>query len=83
MENKEEKQLKRNIDTFLIYNLFILIIGAILFLISILFSLNGNLKLYNLFQDLWYPLFIPALSLFFTAILIEIIVSKLNGSKQN
>ena len=44
--------------------------------ISFALSVNGNSYLYNLFQKLWYPLFIPSLSLFFTAILIEAVYNK-------
>ena len=51
--------------------------GSIILGISFTLSVNGNSSLYNLFQKLWYPLFIPSLSLFFTAILIEAIFNKL------
>ena len=77
MEEKKEKNWKTIIDNILIYNLYILIIGAIFLAISFILSFNGLPKLYQLFQKLWYPVFIPSLSLFFTAILIEIIISKL------
>ncbi len=70
---KNEQTWKKAIDNLLIYNLYILIIGSIFLAISFLLSVNGKSGLYNLFQKLWYPLFIPSLSLFFTAILIEAI----------
>ena len=70
-KNDNETQWEKIIDHILIFNLFILILGAFLFLSSVVFSFNGNPNLYNFFQSLWYPIFIPALSLFFTAILIE------------
>ena len=73
----DEKKWKKLLDNILIINLFILILGAFFFLASVLSSINGSQRLYNLFQHLWYPVFIPALSLFFTAILIEVIISKL------
>ena len=81
MENKDESKLKKGLDSILIYNLYILIIGAILLIISFVSSINGNAKLYNLFQKLWYPIFIPSLSLFFTAILIESIINKVMNGK--
>jgi len=69
--NLNEKKWKKSLDNLLILNLLILIIGAFFLLISFILSVNGNSYLFNIFQKLWYPLFIPALSLFFTAILIE------------
>ena len=77
MGSPKEKLWKKAIDNILIYNLYILIIGSILLAISFFLSFNGNSELYNLFQKLWYPVFIPSLSLFFTAILIEAIFNKL------
>ena len=77
MKNTRESNLKKTIDNILIYNLYILIIGSIFLGISFTLSVNGNSELYNLFQKLWYPVFIPSLSLFFTAILIEAILNKL------
>ena len=77
MNQTEEKNWKNAIDNILIYNLYILIIGSIFLGISFTLSINGNTYLYNLFQKLWYPVFIPSLSLFFTAVLIEAIFNKL------
>ena len=77
MKNTSESKWKIIIDNILIYNLYILIIGSIFLGISFSLSLNGNSDLFNLFQKLWYPLFIPSLSLFFTAILIEATLNKL------
>ena len=77
MEKTEQSNWKKILDNILIYNLYILIVGAILLAISFLLGSNGNSFLFNLFQKLWYPLFIPSLSLFFTAILIEAILNKI------
>ena len=77
MDKKKENKFKKVFDNVLIYNLYILIVGAILLAISFILSINGNPKLYELFQILWYPIFIPSLSLFFTAILIEAIFNQL------
>ncbi len=73
---KSESKLKKLLDNILIYNLYILIIGAFFLGISFTLSVNGNSDLYNIFQRLWYPVFIPSLSLFFTAILIEAILNR-------
>ena len=77
MKKPSESKWKKALDNILIYNLYILIIGSIFLGISFTLSVNGNSDLYNLFQKLWYPIFIPSLSLFFTAILIEATFNKL------
>ena len=77
MKKKIESKWKKVIDNILIYNLYILILGAVFLGISFTLSVSGNSEFYNFFQKLWYPVFIPSLSLFFTAILIEIIFNKL------
>ena len=76
MKKTSESNWKKALDNILIYNLYILIIGSIFLGISFTLSINGNSELYNLFQKLWYPVFIPSLSLFFTAILIEAIFNE-------
>tara|TARA_B100000945_G_scaffold285004_1_gene254976 strand:- start:1382 stop:1633 length:252 start_codon:yes stop_codon:yes gene_type:complete len=81
MEEQKENKWKLIFDNILIYNLYILITGAILLAISFILSMNGDSNLYRLFQKLWYPIFIPSLSLFFTAILIEYIFTKVIDSK--
>ena len=82
MNETKQKRWKIIIDNILIYNLYILIIGAIFLAISFILSMNGNSNLYSLFNKLWYPIFIPSLSLFFTAILIEAIFNQLTNDKQ-
>ena len=77
MEKEHESKFKKALDNILIYNLYILIIGSILLAVCVFASVNGNSYLYSLFQKLWYPVFIPSLSLFFTAILIESIFNNL------
>ena len=75
MEN--ETNWKKTLDNILIYNLYILILGSVFLAISFVLSVNGNSYFYNLFQNLWYPVFIPSLSLFFTAILVEAVINSL------
>ena len=70
---------KSIIDSILVYNVYILIIGSIFLGISFTLSVNGNTGLFNLFQKLWYPVFIPSLSLFFTAILTDALYNKLTN----
>ena len=80
MDKTNDSKWKKYLDNILIYNLYILITGSIFLFISFVLSVYGNASLYNLFHKLWYPVFIPSLSLFFTAILIEAVINKL-GSK--
>ena len=82
MKKTQESKAKGFLDNFLIYNLYILIIGSIFLAISFTLSINGNSNLYNIFQKLWYPLFIPSLSLFFTAIFIEATLNNLKDQKR-
>jgi len=79
MNKTKESNVKVFLDNILIYNLYIIIIGAIFLFVSFSISINGNDNLYILFQKLWYPLFIPSLSLFFTAILIEAILKSIDN----
>tara|TARA_Y100000589_G_C27031495_1_gene579190 strand:+ start:381 stop:632 length:252 start_codon:yes stop_codon:yes gene_type:complete len=81
MDQIEENKFKRTLDNILIYNLFIIIIGSIFLALSFLLSLKGNSSLFTLFQKLWFPVFIPSLSLFFTAILVEAILNSLKDKK--
>tara|TARA_Y100001968_G_C19169752_1_gene625037 strand:+ start:241 stop:492 length:252 start_codon:yes stop_codon:yes gene_type:complete len=81
MNYKDESKWKKILDNILIYNLYILIIGALTLAASFILSIKGNSNLYNVFQNLWYPIFIPSLSLFFTAILIEAIITQLKNHK--
>tara|TARA_Y100001968_G_C18706064_1_gene413542 strand:+ start:173 stop:427 length:255 start_codon:yes stop_codon:yes gene_type:complete len=77
LDKQNEKNWKKILDNVLIYNLYILIIGSIILAISYVLSMNGNTDLLILFQKLWYPVFIPSLSLFFTAILVEAVINLL------
>lgn len=83
MDDKKESRLKKILDNILIFNLYILIIGALILIVSFILSFNGNSNLYNLFQKLWYPIFIPSLSLFFTAVSIDFIINKITLKKNN
>tara|TARA_Y100001968_G_scaffold120662_1_gene109885 strand:+ start:126 stop:377 length:252 start_codon:yes stop_codon:yes gene_type:complete len=81
MEKENETKWKKVLDNILIYNLYILIIGSLYLALGFVLSINGNTYFYNLFQKLWYPVFIPSLSLFFTAILVEAVINSLVDRK--
>jgi len=66
---------KNALDRLLVINLFVILSGALILIIGAIFSANGNNFLYNLFQKLWFPLYIPSLSFFFTAVLVEALVN--------
>tara|TARA_Y100001968_G_C19232216_1_gene655054 strand:- start:411 stop:668 length:258 start_codon:yes stop_codon:yes gene_type:complete len=76
-EKEHESIWKEKLDNILIYNLYVLLAGSLFLAISFLLSFNGNSSLYNIFQKLWYPVFIPSLSLFFTAILVEFVLNSI------
>ena len=78
---EKETKWKKALDNILIYNLYILIIGSLYLAYSFVLSVNGNTYFYILFQKLWYPVFIPSLSLFFTAILVEAVINSLVDRK--
>ena len=83
MNKLKENNWKLVLDNILIYNLYILIMGSLFLAISFILSINGNESLYNLFNKLWYPIFIPSLSLFFTAILVDAILTKVLNENDN
>lgn len=74
--SSEESLIKKWWDKFLVLNLFVLIAGALFFLICIAANLGGIGAPYKIFQSLWYPLFIPSISLFFSAVLLDIFIKK-------
>ena len=82
MTDSKENKWKIFLDNILIANLYILIIGAIFLLISFICSVNGVDSLFLIFRRLWYPIFIPSLSLFFTAILVEAILIQIINRKR-
>ena len=74
MQESEKKTFKERLDDFLVFNLFAIIIGFIFFAIASFLSFQGYQAPYQFFQKLWFPLFIPALSTFFTAVLVEFVL---------
>ena len=81
MKKENQTKWKKALDNILIYNLYILIIGSLYLAFSFVLSVNGNTYLFILFEKLWYPVFIPSLSLFFTAILVEAVINSLVDRK--
>ncbi len=67
------------LDKFLVFNIFLIICGFLFFLFSFVSSANGYFAPYKIFQMLWLPVYIPALSTFFTAVFIELIINKLRN----
>ncbi len=81
MGKENEANWKQTLDNILIYNLYILILGSLFLFISFVLSVNGNSYFYMIFQKLWFPIFIPSLSLFFTAISVEAVMNSLWNKK--
>ena len=79
--DSQESQLKQVWDKFLVANFFIVLLGAGLFIIGIISTAIGINTPYMIFQKLWFPLFIPSISLFFTVVLIEALIKAINPQK--
>ena len=79
--NSPQKSWKERLDNFLVVNLFVVIAGAFFFVISFIAKANGSEYPFLIFQKLWFPLFIPAFSLFFTAVLIEACINLLSSQE--
>ena len=77
----QSNRLKKWLDNFLVINFFVVIAGSLLFLIGIIDSFNQAEAPYKFFQSLWLPLFLPAISIFFTAVFIEAIFTRVNKLK--
>ena len=75
--------IKEYLDKFLILNLLLIFTGFILFLIAVVCSFNQFQTPYKFFQSLWMPLFIPAISIFFTAVFIQYIFNYFLKFKDN
>lgn len=66
---------KRWIDRLLMLNVLVVFLGAGFFGIAVLAQTQGRDQPMNLFQQLWQPLFTPAISLLIMAALISGILS--------
>ena len=78
MQKNQENKFKVVIDKFMIINLFIIFASFLLFIVALIANMYGVKSVFNIFQKLWYPFIIPSLSTFFTAVIIEAILSKIN-----
>ncbi len=65
------------LDRILILDFFIVVLGSLFFLIAILMNLQGISIPFQIFQKLWIPLFIPAITIFICSILISGLLSLL------
>ena len=78
MDQSQPGKFKTWLDRFLMLNLLLIFFGFLFFCIGAAFSSLGNNTPYEIFQRLWFPLFIPALSTFFTAVLVEFLWNRLS-----
>ena len=63
------------LDRLLIFNLFLVIFGAILFVFSIILNSRGIEFMFDVFQFLWKPLFIPSITILISSSLITGLLS--------
>ena len=61
-----------------VLNVFIIILGALYFVLAVILSMYQIITPLKIFQLLWAPLFIPSISLFFTSVLIQALISRLS-----
>ena len=66
------------IDRFLVFDLFLVILGSIWFFLAIFAKAQGISFPLLTFQKLWYPLFIPAITFLITGALISGLFAWLN-----
>ena len=75
MTSHPEPLWKRWLDRLLMLNLLAVFVGAVVFGIAVLAQLQGRQGLMDLVQQLWQPLFAPAISLLIMAALLNGILS--------
>lgn len=61
--------LRKWLDRVLIFNLFLVILGAIYFLVSIILNIKGIQTPFIVLQKLWKPLIIPIITIMVSSIL--------------
>ena len=75
MSAQTEPLWKRWLDRLLMLNVLLVASGAVFFTVAVLAQSQGRNRAMDLFQQLWQPLFTPAISLLIMAALISGIVS--------
>ena len=75
MSAPTEPLWKRWLDRLLMLNVLLVASGAMFFTVAVLAQSQGRDRAMDLFQQLWQPLFTPAISLLIIAALISGIVS--------
>ena len=75
MSAPTEPLWKRWLDRLLMLNVLLVASGAVFFTVAVLAQSQGRDRAMDLFQQLWQPLFTPAISLLIMAALISGIVS--------
>ncbi len=78
---QEITNFKRILDNLLVANLFVVILGSILFISMIIGQFYGSDYLYNIFHLLWYPILLPSISIFFTAVIVEAAINRITKAK--
>ena len=75
MTTPPEPLWKRWLDRLLMLNLLAVFLGAVVFSVAVLAQLQGNQALMDRVQQLWQPLFAPAISLLIMAALVNGLLS--------
>ena len=65
---------KKNLDNFLLCNLFIVIFSALFFIFSLIMEINGESIYLDFFRKIWEPFILPAITiLIFSSLLVAFI----------
>ena len=70
-EEKNQNNLKKIIDNFLLINLFTVIFFAIFFAFAIIMQLNGKYIFINFIQRVWNPLIVPLITILIIGALVN------------
>ena len=70
-QNSKPIQFRKWIDRFLVIDFFLVLFGAIWFLIAIVSGAKGLLGPMKLFQMIWTPVLIPAITILISGALIN------------
>ena len=70
-EEKNQNNLKKIIDNFLLINLFTVIFFAIFFAFAIIMQLNGKYIFINFIQRVWNPFIVPLITILIIGALVN------------
>ena len=67
--------LKKYLDNFLLFNLFIVIFSALFFIFSLIMKINGKSIFIEFFRRIWDPFILPTITILISSTLLMAIIS--------